>query len=178
MSEALNWEAIGSIAEVLGAIAIFVSLIYVAVQIRQNTEQSARNVHAMELAAIERNIESSIRIREMFILNPDVAELLRRGSVNYKELDAKDAFRFGLILRNIFSSIQGAYVRQTTLKHDPLEFSGTVRHIDELLEGPGVRDWLNSCEPDWRPAFAELVNSRLDRIRKSEPTPDTQEASS
>jgi hypothetical protein len=35
----MNWDAIGAIGEVLGAIAVVVTLIYLGVQIRQNTER-------------------------------------------------------------------------------------------------------------------------------------------
>ena len=33
----MNWEAIGAVGEILGAIAVLLSLAYLAVQIRQNT---------------------------------------------------------------------------------------------------------------------------------------------
>ena len=33
----MNWEAISAISDIVGAIAVVVSLIYIAVQIRQNT---------------------------------------------------------------------------------------------------------------------------------------------
>ena len=33
----MNWDAIGALAEVVGAIAVVITLIYVAVQIRQDT---------------------------------------------------------------------------------------------------------------------------------------------
>ena len=36
----MNWEAISTVSEVIGAIAVVVSLIYLAVQIRQNTHMS------------------------------------------------------------------------------------------------------------------------------------------
>ena len=36
----MNWEAIGAISEVVGAIAVVLSLIYVATQIKQNTAAS------------------------------------------------------------------------------------------------------------------------------------------
>lgn len=32
----MNWEAIGAVGEILGAIAVLLSLAYLAVQIRQN----------------------------------------------------------------------------------------------------------------------------------------------
>ena len=33
----MNWDAIGAIAELLGAIGVIASLVYLATQIRQNT---------------------------------------------------------------------------------------------------------------------------------------------
>ena len=36
----MNWEAIIAVAEVIGAIAVVLSLIYVAIQIKQNTAAS------------------------------------------------------------------------------------------------------------------------------------------
>jgi hypothetical protein len=34
----MNWEALGAIGEIVGAIAVVVTIGYLAVQIRQNTE--------------------------------------------------------------------------------------------------------------------------------------------
>ncbi len=33
----MNWEAIGPIGEIVGALAVFLTLIYLAIQIKQNT---------------------------------------------------------------------------------------------------------------------------------------------
>jgi len=33
----MNWEAVGAVGEILGAIAVLITLGYLAVQIRQNT---------------------------------------------------------------------------------------------------------------------------------------------
>ena len=42
----MNWEAIGAVGEILGAIAVFASLIYLALQIRhQNSEAHAAAIH-------------------------------------------------------------------------------------------------------------------------------------
>ncbi len=37
----MNWDAIGAIAEMLGAVAVFASLVYLAVQIRGSTNQAS-----------------------------------------------------------------------------------------------------------------------------------------
>ena len=164
----MNWEALGAIAESVGAIAVFVSLVYVAVQIRQNTKQFSRSIEANQLAAFERNVESGNRIRELLILHPDLAQLLLTGFKGYKELKGSEKFRFSMLLRNIFSGMQGGYIRQLSMKHDPLEFEGTARMLDEILLNQGAQDWLDENEPDWRPAFRELVDARLSAIRQRE----------
>jgi len=45
----VNWEAIGAVGESLGAIAVLVTLAYLAVQVRQNTAQQKRE----ELVSIQ-----------------------------------------------------------------------------------------------------------------------------
>jgi len=164
----MNWDAVGAIAEAVGAIAVFVSLIYVAMQIRQNTKQASRSVEANQLAAFERNVESGNRIRELMILHPDLAQLLLRGFKSYSALEKSDKFCFGLLLRNIFSGIQGGYIRQLSVGHDPRQFEGPARVLDEILFNRGTREWLDENEPDWRPEFREFVDVRLSGIRQRE----------
>ena len=157
----MNWDAIGALAEVVGVIGILISLMYLAVQIRQNTRQISSNIEATRLAAFEYNIESGNRIRELYILHPELAELFLKGTKHYRDLSSTDRFRFGMLLRNIFSSMQGAYVRQLSLEHDPHGVEGIASVMDELLSSDGVQQVLLSIKPDWRPEFKKFVDSRL-----------------
>ena len=80
--------------------------------------------------------------------------------------DSDVKFRFGMLLRNIFSAMQGAYIRQLSVEHDPQKFEGSQRMLDEILLNPGVREWLEENEPDWRPEFRKLVDLRLEAIKQ------------
>ena len=51
----MNWEAIGAVGEILGALAVFASLIYLARQIRQNTQMMKSTVR-QQLAAVSQQI--------------------------------------------------------------------------------------------------------------------------
>ena len=164
----MNWAAVGAIAEAIGVIAIFVSLIYVAVQIRQNTQQISRSVDATDLAAFERNIDSGNGIRELLILNPDLAELFLKGLDSFNGLDGLEKFRFGLLLRNMFSSAQGGFIRQLTVRHNPQDSEGIGGIIDGLLVNHGAREWLERSAPDWRPEFRKFVDQRLAAIEARE----------
>jgi len=50
-----EWAAI---AEIVSAVAVVASLIYLAVQIRQNTNGLSMSLRSTELAAFERNVEA------------------------------------------------------------------------------------------------------------------------
>jgi hypothetical protein len=41
--EGMNWEAIGAVAEVMGAFGVIATLIYLAIQIRQNSRMMMRS---------------------------------------------------------------------------------------------------------------------------------------
>ena len=153
-----EWAAI---AEIVSAVAVVASLIYLAVQIRQNTHGLSMSLKSTELAAFERNVEAGNRIREIFILNSEFSELYARGLKSYADLGGSDKMRFGMVLSNVFSALQGAYIRQLTYGNDPANFSGSERMLDSLIKCRGVRDWLSSNDPDWRPEFAAIVQRRV-----------------
>lgn len=157
-----DWGAIG---EIVGALAVVASLIYLAVQIRQNTRQISQNLESSRLAAFEQNVESGNRAREVLITDPAVAELFLKGLADYRSLPTTDRFRCNMLFRNLLSAIQGGYIRQLTLGGDPEHFEGTSKMLDTLLESQGIHQWLEEVEPDWRPEFAELVAARIKELK-------------
>jgi hypothetical protein len=153
-----DWGAIG---DIVGALAVVASLIYLAVQIRQNTRQISLNLESSKLAAFEQNVESGNRAREVLITNPAVAALFIKGLSDYRSLPPTDKFRCNMLFRNLLSAIQGGYIRQLSIGGDPEQFEGTQKMLDSLLENAGLLQWLEDVEPDWRPEFADLVAARI-----------------
>ena len=53
----MNWDAVEAIGEIVGALAVFLTLIYLALQIRQNTKAvQASAADASSLSAKLRNL--------------------------------------------------------------------------------------------------------------------------
>ena len=73
----MNWEAIGAIGEILGAFAVFASLLYLAIQIRHNSRLS-------EVDLTRRALESYSNFRGLAIEN---AEVISRDSDSRQSLD-------------------------------------------------------------------------------------------
>ena len=149
-----DWGAIG---EIVGALAVVASLIYLAMQIRQNTRQISMSLESAKLAAFERTVESSNHAREILITNPEVADLFLKGLADYRNLPSSDKFRCNMLFRNLLSAFQGGYIRQLKMGGDSGELEGTRQALVTLIKNPGVRQWLEEVETDWRPEFAKVV---------------------
>ena len=160
----MNWDAISAIGETIGAVAVVISLLYLAVQIRQNTNHIKSSIAATELSAFERNIASGNRMREFFLLNPEPLEIYMKGRKSYANLETNEKIKFDMIVRNVFSEIQGAYIRQWSIDHDPDGFLGLAKVVDQTISCTGVQELLQLAEFDWRPEFRKFVFDRLEII--------------
>ena len=160
----MNWDAIGAIAETLGSIGVLISLFYLGTQIRLNTRQIKSSIEADHLSAFERNIEAGNRVREMFLVHPEIAELYDKGNRDYNSLNSVEKFRYQQLLRSIFSAIHGAFIRQQSTSHDPQGTAGIAKIVDETLQAPGARQYIGSVDVDWRPEFKQFVDQRLEVV--------------
>jgi len=159
-----DWGAIG---EIVGAIAVVASLVYLAIQIRQNTQQIVSKMEADRQEALEQNIGAANRIRELMLLNPDVAAIYSRGRKSYKNLDEAEKFRFDLLMRNMLTEFQVSIIRSMVLDPQGTSLTGGAIKLDWLLVNPGVREWLASSSFDWRPEFEAILAASLARVEQS-----------
>lgn len=83
----MNWDAIGTIAEVVGAVAVVVSLIYLAAQIRQNTKQVEEQARGQRFAALGTLADQWRGFRSQITNSVEVASIWRRGNEDFDILD-------------------------------------------------------------------------------------------
>jgi hypothetical protein len=79
----MNWDAISAIAEVLGATAVVVSLIYVASQIKQANVQAQGEAHSNWLTAWNDTIKG-------WTENRDTVAVMQRGFTDFSALSNVD----------------------------------------------------------------------------------------
>ena len=97
----MNWDAIGAVADSIGAVVVIVTLIYLTIQLRQNTKAIR---HSTDRAVFEDAYKWMYTVVE----NPEVAELYVAG-MNGDEQSSADALRFSLLLNNLFVHWNHAY---------------------------------------------------------------------
>lgn len=68
----MSWDAVAAIGEILGASAVFVTLLYLARQVRQSNQQAL-------LASVKHSYDTIHRFAESVFSSAEVASLLIRG---------------------------------------------------------------------------------------------------
>ena len=133
----MNWDAIGAIGEIVGALAVVLTLGYLANQVR----------HAKEVAADTNRLERSKGVRDMMLAsasNSDLRENLTKGlllSDYYSEIASKlnmssnEAASFDWTMLYWFWLHWGQYA--STTKDSDVEELRTV--INGFYRNPGVR---------------------------------------
>src|SRR5438874_12499703 len=88
----MNWDAIIAISQLVAAVGVILSLIFVGLQIKQNTR-------ALQRAEHNSTMEQWTVIRQAIAQNRDIAELMTTGLRGEKDLDAADQFRLEQMLQ-------------------------------------------------------------------------------
>jgi len=87
----VNWDAIVAISQLVAAVGVILSLVFVGLQVRQNTAALQRNEHNSTMA------QWSV-IRMAIAGNRDVAELMTAGLDGERSMDAADQLRLEQML--------------------------------------------------------------------------------
>lgn len=88
----MSWEAISAIGQLVGAIAVLVTLIYLAIQMKQNTAAVATSTYDSTMSGFN-------NINIMVANNPALASILNRGCMSPDELTEIENVQFNFILR-------------------------------------------------------------------------------
>jgi len=164
----MNWDAIGAISEGLGAIAVFATLIYLAVQVRHARAEVARNVTLSRTnAARELNLALALDERIGSITRkananlggaelPVVTELVERAG-----LTPEEALSFSQIqiARWQFQTQIIEDLREMPSAHR-IEFENFVRAVYGNNQ-PATQLWYQAVKPILNPAAVCYVDGIL-----------------
>jgi hypothetical protein len=130
----MRWEVIAAISQVLGALGVIASLLYLATQVRQNNRASAVAAKLASTQLLSEFVDS-------LITNPELMDLWLRGRKNLASLNDIEHFRFANMCLKafwFFSAAQFQLRIGTLPEEDWVEFHAVIRF---WLEGQGVRAW-------------------------------------
>ena len=100
--EKMNWDAVAAIGEIVGALGVILTLAYLAVQVRRNTEEM-RSGQTQDL--ITANSEANYYLAS----DSGIGDIVQTGMFDRENLSDSDRFRFNVFWFAAYNRFDFAY---------------------------------------------------------------------
>ena len=150
----MNWEAIGAIGEIGGALGVIFSLIYLAVQIKGETRaRRAETTHSQSMAFAE--------IQQRLAVNPTLTDIWVRGLDDYINLKINERAQFSVFLGGLFRILEDTYFQWIDGNLDARIWRGMETIILDIVANPGVQSWWKSRNHWYSDEFQIIVDAKI-----------------
>lgn len=146
----MNWPAIGAISELVGAVAVVVSLLYVAAQVKASTRQ-ARHDAGRDLAARVSDVSLAVASDEQ------LGTLLVQGGADPELLSPGDQTRFRGLMNSLFRGLEQQYLLHREGSLDDESWAAVERMIRDWMALRGVQIYFRDRGGWYTTGFLEYV---------------------
>jgi hypothetical protein len=147
----MSLESLGNVGEFIGGLAVIASLIYLAVQIRQNTKSVRLQVeHAIK--------KDTLALRLSVVENPVVADLLAKAIADFNSLSPSERIRMNMACANAIEHLQQAFLLR---KQGLIHWEAQEKSLRGYLALEPFRQWWDSGREILRPEFVEYVERQI-----------------
>jgi hypothetical protein len=148
----MNWEALGAIGELLGALAVVITLIYLSIQLKQNTL-------AMRSSKLESWVATGSSINEFRATHADVLAKAFSG----EELSQAEQMIVDALSQKLFLLMEATYLHYRDGTIDQDVYDSRLAGLLKALDNPVVRKcWEQNKGYSLTNELVQKIDSRLD----------------
>ena len=151
----MDLTQLANLGEFIGGVAVLVTLIYLAAQMRQANRMT-------RLAASDKFSDSWIELARDSLAHTD---LYLAGAGRYRDLEPRERLQFRWVVGMVFYNLQNFHMKYRSGVMDSDECDQQYQILIWYLAGPGMRDWWQESSSVYSKPFADLVTSILDGMR-------------
>jgi hypothetical protein len=152
----MNWAALGAVGELLGALAVVLTLAYLATQVRQNSK-------SMKVAAKQEMTRQFSDYLDM-LLNDDKLLEIHTNGVNDGELTALDKQKFNMLMLKSFWYFASMHYQSETHSLDQEDWVQSKSMIEGYCRQPGVKKWWGSRRTEFGPNFVLFIEAHWEQL--------------
>jgi hypothetical protein len=130
----MHLDSLGNIGEFVSGIAVVVSLIYLATQVRQHS----RSIRSAALSSISASISDFL---DHVARDPNLTALWFDGLSGVVELPEADRRRFGLLLLSLLRRWENAYYESSAAELESESWAGVQQGLVFIFSSSGAQAW-------------------------------------
>ena len=147
----MTLQDLGNVGEFIAAVATVATLVYLAIQIRQNTTV-VRTSNYSALTSETREFSRQIAG------DPELTDIWQRGLQDYRGLADLERVRFHMVISQLFVTFQLQMQLHSRGVIDNEFYEQQLGGFAELFTAPGVHDWWATERRWYSPGFREFID--------------------
>jgi len=155
----MNWEMIAAIGQLAAVFVGIPSLIYLAVQIREQTKERRQ-------AAVHALTEQWGALTESLHNNPEMAAIFLRGAHSFNDLDSVSKLRFSAFFNRLLNIFEGMYFSHAQGILAESSWHAIERTMTDLISYRGVQQWWETRKHWHTEEFDRLVRAIIAKGKK------------
>lgn len=152
----MNLENFANLADIVSSIGVVVSLIYVSVQIRQNTR-------AQKAATYNTLTSNTVAILSPFLAEPEITEFIVRVQTDPGAATPAEKLRFHTFLLIGFRHWDNLYFQFRTGALDKEMWQSYDRTMSKWMDNDAWRQWFQGNTSSFSPELGDLLRERMQR---------------
>ena len=148
----MNWEAIGAVGEILGAIAVIGTLIFVGLQIRSNTRST-------QVAASHNLTNTFITVVKTIVDDPELSRMWIQQSQDASTLSASDVERMLAYNVMVLKAFEDAFHHHEMGQMSDEMWDGWQTFMVVITNYPGMRHYWKQRKHFYSRSFQEFVDN-------------------
>ena len=144
----MNWEAIGAVGEIIGAVGVIATLVFLAYQIRQNSSLLKNNTRQLEqnhqVAIAQAVSQADAQSDPMLVVaqSDELSNIMHRGLAGFNDLEPESAMRFSMAMGPIVAAVSVKMAEQRQLRIAEEDYlPGQLNFLMRFIDTIGGRQW-------------------------------------
>ena len=152
----MNWEAIGAVGQVVGALAVIATIVYLAFQVRQNTQ-------SIRASALNNSISTVCDSRRAITETTETANIWNRGLKNHADLNEDELLRFRAAMQNAMWALWNTYAQSKLAGLSEGVWDAQKPLLRRILSTQGGSWFWSTYQQEFESSFV----AEIDRIRSA-----------
>ena len=158
----MNWEAFGAIAEMIGGIAVLVTLVYLALQVRQNSVLLEQNTKTARQSILRNQTDRYIANCHFIAGDSGICGIYQRAMKDPSSVTREEWWRFGTYMYGMFKDYEEMFLFASEDQDSAHRWADAQRHIVFYLSPAGGRKWWRSNAKElFAVTFIEFVDDLI-----------------
>jgi len=150
--DAINWDALGAMGEFFGSIGVFLSLAYLALQMKHSAAETRdASIHSVMQLAIQFRAES---------YTGELADIRMKAALN-ESLTPLEALKFEGYLSALFELNELVFVQYQKEKLDPEYFEAWERRTTAAISIDRIQKFWVKTKTGYRDSFVEYIDQLI-----------------